>query len=648
MFLGNHMPVATVGSVFDDTNDTMVSAYSNMICAKRIASTDASMMIRNIQWTANTVYDMYDDADTTSSTDEYFAIVNAGSYSHIWKCLDNNMGANSTVTPEISHISAVDASYRTGDGYLWKYMASTPALTVTKFATDTYFPIISNSSVSDNAIAGAIDVFAISNTGSGYRNWLTGTFAAADVRSNGNTVTYAVTGNSSSQAVAGFYTGCNIYISGGTGIGQYKTITDYYSNANGNFIVIDSLFSTPPQNGSTYQIYPGVVIKGQGTQTINAAARALVNAVGNTVYRIDILERGAGYTYISANVTANAVATIAYPALIRGIYAPFEGHGYSSYDELGATRVSFAVTFANTEANTIPAMNQYQQIGILKGPLFSNVVVNFSSLVGTYLSNEQVYTYTTRLLQSNVTISAGSSNVTSSIGKFDYQLASGDKVIFNNDTNTAYWYTTINVVTNSTFMTISSVPSWACTTSQMSLVTLGTGEGMVTSLPGGNTVGLSDLTGDFPTASLVIGVNSGARGVVNNTTRNGDTKGFTTFIPLRKLVATSVSGTFQQNEVVYMNELGTNVAAATSTGALHSVVNVSGTLTFLISNNVGTWSEDAAAQIKGANSGAVATLTTKYSSEILFGSSRVLFIENISPVTRANNLSDSINVIMEF
>lgn len=649
MFLGSHMPVpgGIVGQVFDDNNDTMIRAYRDMICAKKITSSDASMMVRNIPWAANTAYAMYDDLDTSSATDQFYAIINAGSFSHLWKCLDNNMGANSTVAPDISQIDASDVSYRTSDGYLWKYMASVNAATVTKFSTDSYFPIVVNTQVTSAAIPGAIDVITIANTGSGYKNWLLGTFAASDIRCNGNSVTYAVTGNSVSSPVGGFYTGCNIYIAGGAGIGQYRTIIDYFSNANGNFIIVDSAFPVPPQNGSTYQIYPGVVIIGDGRQTINAAARALINAVGNTVYRIDMLNRGAGYSYIAANVSANAVATPTYPAIIRGIYAPFKGHGFNSYEELGATRVSFSVTFANTEANTIPATNVYQQIGILKAPLFQNVVVNFSSLTGTYLGNEQVYTYSARLLQNNISITAGSANVSVANGILTSQLASGDKIILNAG-NTSYWYSTVNVVSNDTFMTITSTPSWSCTAAQMSLVTLGTGQGIVTSLPGGNTVGLSNVSGDFNTSTLVIGFNSGARGTINNVSRNDVIKGFSTFTGLRKMLATAVSGSFLPNEIVYMNVTGLNVNTATSSGAVHSVTANSGTLTLLLSNTVGTFIEDLSAQIKGANSGAVALVTTKYSSEILFGSSKVLYLENISPVTRSANTSDTINVILEF
>lgn len=646
MFLGNHMPVTGgIASVADDTSDTLIAAYRNMICAKRVAATDASMMIRNIPWVANTAYAMYDDLDTSQDTDNYFAVVNAGAFSHVWKVLDNNMGANSTVVPDISQIDVSDVSYRTADGYLWKYMASSTSAQVTKFATDLFFPITANSQVISAAVPGAVDMVIIDNPGMGYNNWLAGTWAAGDIRSNGNTVTYAVTGNTTSSSVNGFYTGCNLYVAGGTGIGQFKTITDYFSNANGNFLIVDSPFDVPPQNGSQYQIYPGVVITGSGRQSLNAHARALVNAVGNTIYRVDMLTRGSGYDYLTASITANAVAAPLQAARIRPIYGPFDGHGFDAYGELGATQVSISVTFANSESNTIPASNQYQQLGILKDPLFANVVLHFSSQVGTFLGNEQVVSYSGRLLQNNVVLVSGNLTVSSANAIFSSQLSSGDHVVFVSGDATAYWYTNINVVTNSSSMSISSPPPWACTTSQMLLATVLPGQGIVSSLPGSNSIGISNVSGDFGTGSFVIGTNSGARGVTNNVSRNDITKDFITFIPMQKTIATLVSGTFQPNEVVFM---GSSVNSATSTAALHSVINNAGTLTLLTSNNVGLFTEDVSQQIKGANSGAVATITTKYSSEILFGSSKVLYLENISPVIRSGNTSDIINVILSF
>ena len=649
MFLGKHMPTSGVEQIFDDTHDLLIDAYRNMICAKRITQNDAAMMIRNIPWVIGTPYAMYDDSDTTTATDDYYAVVNAGAFYHIWKCLDNNFGANSTVAPDIAQINIDDTYYRTSDGYMWKYMASTPVAMVNKFATDAYFPIVANSQVTDAAVPGAIDVILIANTGSGYRNWLTGSFSAADCRVNGNSIIYSVTGNTSSSIVNGFYTGCNLYIVGGAGIGQYKIIDDYFSNANGNFIIIDSPFFDPPQNGSTYQIYPSVTISGDGSQTINAAARALVNAVGNTIYHIDMLNRGAGYNYIKASVVANQAAAPTYPAIIRGIYGPYDGHGYNSYEELGATRVALSITFANTEANTIPATNIYQQVGILKRPLFQNVVLNFTEMKGTFIGQETIYSYSTRLLQNNVSLTTGSANVTVSNGILSQQLRTGDSVVFSATDNTAFWYTTVNAISNDTFMTITNPPSaWACTAAQLSLAILGTGTGVVSSLPGGNTIAISNVTGDFPTSSYVIGVNSGARGQINNISRNDVLKNFNTFIALNKLVATSVSGTFQENEVLYMNPTVSNVSSAQSTAYIHSVKNNAGTLTFLVSNTVGTFADDLTGTVFGANSGAVATLTTKYTSEIVFGSSKVLYLENIAPVQRSANTSDTINIILEF
>lgn len=642
MFVGDHMPQNTVGTISDDVNDMLVSAFRNMIAAKVVKTTDVSMMIVNIPWAANTAYAMYDDSDPLLSTENFYAIVNAGAFSHVWKCLDNNMGSLSTAAPDISQITVSDISYRTSDGYMWKYMASSASANVAKFGTDLFFPIVANTQVTSAAIAGTIDMINVDVTGSGYHNYLSGTWGAADIRANGNTQTYAVTGNSISSTVNGFYTGCNIYIAGGTGIGQFKTIIDYFSNANGNFVVVDSVFTTPPQNGSQYQINPGVVITGTSRQAINAAARALVNAVGNTVYRVDILNRGAGYTFLSATVTANAVATPTQAATVRPIYSPYGGHGFDAYGELNATRVGISVSIANNEANTIPATNVYQQVGLLKDPVFANVIINFSTLVGSFLSNEQVVTYSSRLLQNNVIITAASANVSVTAGVLASQVTSGDRVLFT--TGTQAWMTTVNVVSNNTFMTISTTPPWACTTAQMFLATILPGLGTVLSLPGANSVGLTSVTGTFPTSTTAIGLSSGAFGTVNNVTRNAVIKSFDTFVPLHKFTATLVSGTFLQNEILFMGTANN----MTSTAAIHSVYNNSGTLTIYTSNTVGAFTESVTQQVQGANSGAIATLTAAYNAEIAFGSSKVMYLEDIAPVTRSNTTTDVISVILEF
>ena len=115
---------------------------------------------------------------------------------------------------------------------------------------------------------------------------------------------------------------------------QNRTITNYISNSNGNFVVLNSSLTTPT-NGSQYQIYPKIEITGSGTETVNAVARALINSSSsNSIYRVEFLERGQNYTYVTARPLANSVVPVSREADLRVIHPPKGGHGYDVYREL--------------------------------------------------------------------------------------------------------------------------------------------------------------------------------------------------------------------------------------------------------------------------------------------------------------------------
>ena len=255
LFVAEHVDRSTDGIVapVDTIEQMQINVYHNMIMGKRITSADTSFLIKNNPYQSNAVYTMYDDltvgptdADDDIS-DQNFCIVNASSNYHVFKCLDNNMGAYSTVEPDFSHISGSNtAVYQTSDGYRWKYMYSVSSAQKTKFATSKYFPIIANTEVEDSAVAGAIDIIKIETTGLRYDNYFNGTLSTEAIRIDGNNLIYAVV-NSISSSVNGFYTDCLLYLSSGTGSGQYKTITNYFANSTGKFIVVNSAFTTQNQ-----------------------------------------------------------------------------------------------------------------------------------------------------------------------------------------------------------------------------------------------------------------------------------------------------------------------------------------------------------------------------------------------------------------
>jgi len=299
MFVGNHMDYANSSFIpqpKDSISETLIDVYRNMIYGKRVSENDIKLVIPRNDYSSNKVYDMYDD--TVGETDiavfnsNYYAVVNADAYYHVFKCLDNNLGVNSTVQPEFSEIDASDEVYQTSDGYVWKYMYSADVNTVRKFATTEFFPVVPNNQVISSAKNGKIDVIKVDYVGRGYDNYCNGVFRADDLRVGGNNLIYSINASLTANTTNDYYNGCYLYISAGTGVGQFKLIQNYVVNSTVKAIWLQSAFAIPPAADSYYEITQGEEIVGEGTQTSNALARAIVNTGAKTIQRIEMLQTG--------------------------------------------------------------------------------------------------------------------------------------------------------------------------------------------------------------------------------------------------------------------------------------------------------------------------------------------------------------------
>lgn len=152
------------------TNDV----WRNMIGAKRIVGNNIRHSIRRIDWAAGTVYSTYDDhidslAEFEADNDFY---VMTSEY-HVFKCLDNNNGAPSTVMP---NILVTTTHFQTADGYIWKYMYTLNSDEKLRFMTPKFIPVktiyaADNSqqwNVQENARDGGIHVIKLTDNGTNY------------------------------------------------------------------------------------------------------------------------------------------------------------------------------------------------------------------------------------------------------------------------------------------------------------------------------------------------------------------------------------------------------------------------------------------------------------------------------------------------
>lgn len=650
-FFGKHTPYANselIPQPTDSVNDIVIDIYRNMMFGKRVTSNDVKLMVKRNDYVSNTVYDMYDDmvgeSDVSFFKSNYYVTVNAGSYWHLFKCLDNNQNGRSTVQPNFAEVDINDEVYQTSDGYIWKYMYSVSDTTFAKFATNEYFPVVANTQVSAAAREGVINVIKIENPGRGYSNYCNGTFRDADLRINGNSKVYAINTSLTANNTSGYYNGCYLYIVDGPGIGQYSKIVDYTVNSTIKAVVIDKEFSVAPGSNTVFEVSPGVKIIGDGTQTVNAEARAIINSVGNVVQRIEMLNIGADYKYSTASIVVANSVSVNSVAVLRPIYSPPGGHGYDAASELGATRLGFSTKFSNTDIE-IPLTNEFRTIGILKDPMFANVTLEFSSVTGSFLSDERVLKISgVRIDAPNATINSTSSIITAN-ADFVNQFVAGET--FYLKSSDTHQLAVVNSITNSSYMTITTNGLFSCTETQIfktNIAAYTPAQGVVQSVSAGSII-VSNVEGIFATSDKVIGETSGAFGVVSLVQRSGVTKGFDSFVQMYKYVGTPISGTFSSDESVFQS-LTSSINDQFANAAFHSKTGTGATSKYFVTNQIGQF--NSGTNMIGSNSNAIALITNKYSPELIFGSGDIIYLENIEPVTRSNNNSQTIKFIFEF
>ena len=188
-------PLTPVDSIGDE-----FYTFDDMLAAKKVTSTDVSIVIPRRNWTTGTVYDYYRhdygnrvtggtttqaaNSGATNLFDATFYVMS--STFNVYKVLDNNGNAASTVEPTGTSSSILT----TGDGYKWKYMYTLSASQQANFLSTDFMAVATNSTVSSAAVDGAINIVKIKTAGSGGTN---GTHASVPIRGDGSSGVCSVT-----------------------------------------------------------------------------------------------------------------------------------------------------------------------------------------------------------------------------------------------------------------------------------------------------------------------------------------------------------------------------------------------------------------------------------------------------------------------
>ena len=184
-----------------DSNYEEFNTFNELLAAKKVTSSDASIVIPRRNWATGTTYDYYrhdyghfvtgstSSVQTASSGattlfDSNFYVLTDDF--NVYKCLENDGDTASTVKPTGTSTSILT----TGDGYKWKYMYTLTAAQRTNFLSTDFMAVATDSTVAAAAVDGAVNHVRIKTAGSGGSN---GSHTGVDIRGDGSSGKATVT-----------------------------------------------------------------------------------------------------------------------------------------------------------------------------------------------------------------------------------------------------------------------------------------------------------------------------------------------------------------------------------------------------------------------------------------------------------------------
>ena len=418
-----------------DTQDFWYGAIAH----KRILPSDASLVVPKYSWQYKKVYTPYRNAiDLFSETDyiEFYVLVDE---ERVYKCIDNNYGAESLITP-----IHTDAEIRQlSDGYKWKFMYQISE-SKRKFMSETvydesqnivklgYMPIENVDFLRQNddrtlqyyvkksAVNGSIDFIEFDED---YRQSVVTTGCLFPNTENSIVFDCAVGATtvslSSSKLNQSPYTYNNYILSidSGKGEGQRRAISSYTYNLSTEkgIAVLDYPLTVGLSSGtSKYSILPNIKIMGDGTASItklnpqinradvgvalgltfpNTSTNSNSTKYQNYITGFTMIDTGKNYTNASFSVVAGLTAltgVVDLSKIAHIILPPIGGHGYDTVTELGTASIMIISELDTQYGDIVTTKNDYRQVAIIKNPILTNKQVRLRLEEGGYTASFSV------------------------------------------------------------------------------------------------------------------------------------------------------------------------------------------------------------------------------------------------------------------
>ena len=271
-----------------------------------------------------------------------FFVVN--SVREVYKCLDNAGGAASVAEPSMP----LPYSFRTSDGYTWKYVYTVSESGFSSHATSDSVPLDASDQTSD---AGTVDVVRVTASSNSWPDNETCTVEA--VLANN---AFRVQGLSVS--VDSHYVDFSVYAQDGAAAGFISPVTSYIANSSGQYVTT-AQGNSLVEFGTTLFVSPRVTFSGDGS---GASAYCTVDSVSGEVSSVLVIDPGSGYSKCEAAVTCNAI--YAGTATLHPVVSPIAGHGSDPASELYSRELKMTVDVSPVDAPLV----KFRVVGLLKNP----------------------------------------------------------------------------------------------------------------------------------------------------------------------------------------------------------------------------------------------------------------------------------------
>ena len=175
--------------------------YDDLLAAKKITGSNVSFVVPRRNWTTGTTYDIYrhDYEEFITGSTSTRQTANSGAVTlfdssfyvmtgarNVYKCLDNNGNSASTDEPTGTSTTVITTS----DSYKWKYMYTLSASDQANFLSTDFMGVSSNSTVTNAAVDGAVNIVKIKTSGTGGTN---GTYTNIPMRGDGSNGQVSIT-----------------------------------------------------------------------------------------------------------------------------------------------------------------------------------------------------------------------------------------------------------------------------------------------------------------------------------------------------------------------------------------------------------------------------------------------------------------------